>query len=867
MTPEANAATQAREGFLAGVTVVELADETGEYVGKLLAGLGADVIKVEPRGGEVTRTYGPFKDDVADRERSLHFWHYNIGKRSVQLDLDDVEDVARLRDLVSTADVFVHTRGADYMRDRGLDQETVRAATPELIYCRISAFGDDGPWADYHGSDLVHLALGGVAMNCGYDPEPSGRYDTPPIAPQMWQAYHIAGETTSIAIITALVYRQSCGLGQYLSASIHDAVSKNTETDVPNWIYQRLTHIRQTCRHSMPQEAVPALAMTKDGRWLLPYRTYLPGGAVLFHALVEMLSRHGMQSDLDDPKYLDDDYRAQPHVAQHIGDVTDGLINKFLADRQIWQEAQQGGMPWAPIRSPHENIVDPHFVKRSSFDIVEHPELGESYTYTGARWYCPDVPWRTGKRPPMLGEHTAEVLEGVTKRTARPDPRGDHVSRRGGAETSPVGKPFALAGVRVVDLSWLLASAGAGRFLAAHGAEVIKVEHSSRWDTMRFGAGFCPKGGRAERDRAEGPIAVAPGDRGPNTSGAFMEINAGKLGVSLNLKSPEGKRILEGLIADADMVIEGFSPGTMERMGLGYARLREINPNIIYVQQSGTGEYGVYGGMRTYGPTAAAFAGISEMSGMPAPFPPAGIGYSYLDWFGAYNMATAMLAALYRKQRTGLGCHVDASQVEIGIYLTGTAVLDHSVNKRVYERTGNRSPFKLAAPHGIYPTQGTDRWIALSSFTEDEWSTLVDVLDKPELGTDARFVTLADRLHNQDDLDEIIASCVAAWDGYELMHTLQERGFPAGICQTAQDRCESDPQLAHLGWAEEIPQSEIGIWPVRTLPVHFSETPSCIGGFVGRSGPSYGEDNFSFYSKQLGLTSTEIDELVRAGVF
>jgi crotonobetainyl-CoA:carnitine CoA-transferase CaiB-like acyl-CoA transferase len=866
VTPDHQAGADRSEGFLAGVTVVELADETGEYVGKLLAGLGANVIKVEPPGGEITRTYGPFKDNVEDPEQSLHFWHSNIGKRSVVLDLDDAADQARLRDVVSHADVFVHTRALDCMRTRGLDQEALRADAPGLIYCRISPFGDDGPWADYPASDLVHLALGGVAMNCGYDPEPSGHYDTPPIAPQMWQAYCIAGETTSIAIVTALIYRQSSGRGQYLSASIHDSVSKNTETDVPNWVYQRLTNLRQTCRHSMPMAAVPALALTKDGRWLLPYRTYLPGGSALFKALVDMLARHGMQADLDDPKYLDDAYRAQPVVAQHIGDVTDRLIGQFLAKREIWQEAQRAGMPWAPIRSPHENAADPHFSAREAFKVVDHPELGESYTYTGARWYCPEVPWQSDTRPPMLGEHTAEVFEEIATRNA-PEIRACHVAHRAAAEVSPLGKPFALAGVRIVDLSWLLASAGAGRFLAAHGAEVVKVEHSSRWDTMRFGAGFAPVGGRAEREKAQGPIAVPPGDRGPNKSGAFMEINSGKLGVSLNLKSDEGKQILERLIADADMVIEGFSPGTMERMGFGYERLKQINPGIIYVQQSGTGEHGCYKAMRTYGPTAAAFAGNSEMSGMPAPFPPAGIGYSYLDWFGAYNMATAMLAALFRKQRTGLGCHIDASQIEIGIYLTGTAVLDHSVNGRVYERTGNRSPYKPAAPHGIYPTRGDDRWIALSSFTDEHWTTLIDVLNTPELGADARFGTLADRLAHQDELDAIVAASTAECDGYELMHTLASRRFPAGVCQSAQDRCENDPQLAHLGWLEEVPQSEIGTWPVRTLPVTFSETPSYIGGFVGRSGPNYGEDNVSFYPKRLGLTVAEVEELLRTGVF
>ena len=144
-----------------------------------------------------------------------------------------------------------------------------------------------------------------------------------------------------------------------------------------------------------------------------------------------------------------------------------------------------------------------------------------------------------------------------------------------------------------------------------------------------------------------------PPREGLNRSGSFMEINAGKLAISLDLKKPEGKRILEDLIRNADVVLEGYSPGTMDRMGLGYDRLRELNPGIIYLQQSGFGQHGVYGRARAFGPTAQAFSGISDMSGLPEPRPPAGIGYSYLDWFGAYNMATAALAALYQAGHDG----------------------------------------------------------------------------------------------------------------------------------------------------------------------------------------------------------------------
>ena len=154
-----------------------------------------------------------------------------------------------------------------------------------------------------------------------------------------------------------------------------------------------------------------------------------------------------------------------------------------------------------------------------------------------------------------------------------------------------MGKPFALAGVRIIDLTWMLASAGAGRFFTALGAEVIKVEHTSRLDGMRMGMGNVPPGGRAERDSATKPI-VAPPTTNVNRSGSFMEINAGKRSFSLNLKHPRGKELLVELLKDADMVIEGFSPGTMDRMGLGYERLREINPKIVYVQQSGMGQIG-----------------------------------------------------------------------------------------------------------------------------------------------------------------------------------------------------------------------------------------------------------------------------------
>jgi len=846
--------------FLQGVRVLEIGDELGEYCGKVLAGLGADVVRVEPPGGEGTRRFGPFYRDQPDLNRSLYFWHYNFGKRGIVLDVDDERGREDFATLAANADVILDSRPRGYLASRDLGYEQLADRNPKLVYARISPFGDSGPWADFRGSDLVHLALGGVMMNCGYDPDPRDGYDTPPIAPQMWHSYHIAGEMTAMSIVAALNYRLASGRGQQLSTSVHEAVSKNTETDMPDWVFLRQAHLRLTCRHSMVSASGPSLAMSKDGRFLLPYRTYLRGTANAWDSTVALLKEYGMQKDLEDPQFATD-YRHSAEANDRIGHQVDALVSRVLFERDLWREAQAHGLPWAPIRRPEENVDDEHWQLRGAVFEVDHPELDERFVYVGGKWVTEGMSWPRGRRAPLVGEHTEQVLKQWSETQLQH--AKVYSSPRVPAEplVSKHNKPFALSGVRVLDLSWMLASAGAGRFLAAMGAEVIKVEHDSRPDGMRFSLGTCPPGGRAERDRATEPLPTPAFTGNLNRGGSFMEINAGKLGLSLNLKHPKGREILEDLIRNSDMVVEGFSPGTMSRLGLGYERLKELNPSIIYVQQSGFGEAGTYGRARAYGPTAQAMTGISDMSGLPEPFPPAGIGYSYLDWFGAYNMALAMLAALYRRDITGDGCHIDASQGDAGLYLTGTAILDYTVNGRRWSRYGNRSPYKPAAPHGAYRTIGEDRWIALAAFDEQHWRTIADVLGHPEWTRDERFADLSARLVNQDVLDQMVDDATQSHDGFCLMDQLQAAGVPAGVCQTAQDRVESDVQLAHLGWLVELDQTEIGRWPVKEHPVRFSQTPTYIGGVHNRSGPSYGEDTKAVLSEVLGFSDAEIAEL------
>ncbi|BCB76605.1 CoA transferase [Phytohabitans flavus] len=858
MTPPRDAA-----GSLDGIRVIEFADEQAEYAGLLLAGMGAEVVKVEPPEGSATRRIGPYYEDVPGPERSLYFWHYNRGKRSVVADLSQEPDRARLAELMAGADIVLDSTPLGQLAGAGLGYDDMSRRNPGLIYARVSPFGDSGPWADYKGSDLVHLALGGEMSNCGYDPQPDGTYDTPPIAPQMWQAYHIAGEQVVMGILAALYHRGQSGAGQYLSCAVHEAAAKNTELDLMSWVMRRVPLYRQTCRHAMEVVTLaPTISQTKDGRWFIG----VVAGGKDEQNLAAFMKRLGMEYPLN----VDEDTSTQPRAIP--GSSTGGLqeaarpleifqrvTRKYTWRSFPWEMAQEAGLFCAPLRRPEENVADPHWQRRGTYAEVEHPEHGRSFTYPVSKWLSTETEWVAGRRAPLLGEDTATVLPRPPA-TATPSARTAPRERLAG-RSAKQDKPFALDDVRILDFSWFLASAGGTRFLSAFGAQCIKVEWAAHPDT-RMGA-MAPVGGRAAREKARGPL---PGVTDPDMGGQFNNKNAGKLGISLNVRHPEGLAIARRLVQLSDVVAEGFSPGVMQRWGLGYEQLRELRPDVIYAQQSGMGAHGTYGRFRAIGPVAAALAGTAEMSGLPDPAMPAGWGYSYLDWIGAYSFASAILAALVHRQVTGRGQWIDASQTEAGIFVGGTSVLDWSANGRAWSRIGNRSPYKPAAPHGAYRCAGGDNWIAVACFTEAEWQALARVAGRPEWLADPRFATLADRLAHQDELDDLVTAWTAGEDRYDVMHRLQRAGVAAGVCQDAGDRYDTDPQLAHLEWLTEVTGSKIGRWPVAEVPVKLDTTPAYIGGRPDRGAPAYGEDNEYVYGELLGMSTKQIAALAEDNV-
>ena len=388
---ERSLSSSTRPAVLAGIRVIELADEQAEYCGLTLAGLGAEVIKIEPPGGNPTRRIGPFYEDKPNPERSLFFWQYNRGKRSIVLDLNQEADRERFRALVASADILLESTPRGELDRLGLSTQKLAQQHPTLIVARVSPFGDHGPWADFKGCDLVHLALGGVMMNCGYDPAPDGKYDLPPIAPQMWHAYHIAGEQLTFSILAALLFRFRTGKGQHVSCAVHESVAKSTEVDLMTWVMRRAPILRQTCRHA--RESIspsPTIAHTKDGRWVMANLGNRPDDG---ERLIKLLDKYGLATGLD-PQTT-----AAPRSGRFVpgtGPVTEKrdhgmeavcrFVRAFTYENIPWREAQELGMLWAPLRKPHENAIDPHWIARKSVTDIEHPEVGKSFRYATSKW-------------------------------------------------------------------------------------------------------------------------------------------------------------------------------------------------------------------------------------------------------------------------------------------------------------------------------------------------------------------------------------------------------------------------------------------------------------------------------------------------
>jgi crotonobetainyl-CoA:carnitine CoA-transferase CaiB-like acyl-CoA transferase len=421
-------------------------------------------------------------------------------------------------------------------------------------------------------------------------------------------------------------------------------------------------------------------------------------------------------------------------------------------------------------------------------------------------------------------------------------------------------KQSALAGVRIIDLTWLQVGPQATRILASFGAQVIRIEwrHRAAVDFLRYMQPFAPDHATAQGGRSQG-AARSHGIRGNfDRGGYYNNTNPGKYGVTLNLNHPKGRDLLRRMVRGANAICENFSPGQMDKWDLGYSELCKVNPGIIYMQTTGVGKFGIYKNYVSYGPTAQAMSGLTFMSGLPEPHPPAGWGYSYLDHSPGYFGAMLMMAALHRQRQNGVGAYIDLSQTETGIMLTGTALLEYQLTGKPTVRYGNRMPYLDWSPHGAYRCKGEDNWIAISVQSNEQWRSLVEEIGSPRWALDVKFADAAERKANEDELDRQLTSRTVLEERYDLMKRLQARGIPAGVVQKAPDRFDRDPQLKARDYYVDLPHSEIGTWPIEGFPAKLSRSPAEVGGLTGRASPKLGEDNDYVYHELFGLTADEL---------
>ena len=397
--------------------------------------------------------------------------------------------------------------------------------------------------------------------------------------------------------------------------------------------------------------------------------------------------------------------------------------------------------------------------------------------------------------------------------------------------------PMALAGVRILDFTWVVAGPVATRILADQGAEVIKVERGD-----------------------ENTMSVL----GPRRIGLQGDLHRNKRSAAINMTRPRGIELARRLAAMSDLVMDNFSARVMRMWGLDYASLAKIKPDIISISMSGLGHTGPRSNYVSYGPTLQALAGFTRMMA-DARGDPVGYGYSYADMAGGYSGALAALIALWHRRRTGRGQFVDLSQFEALASLAGPALLDIAVNGRTQETPAWRSQEGPAAPHGVYRCRprrsDDDRWIAISVRSQGEWERFARALGNPAWTAQPRFRTLFLRMRSHAELDAEIARWAATVDAEAAMALLQEAGVAAGVALNGADLA-ADPHLTERGFYAPVKLPDGSSTRVTGVPMRLSATPGSIRSVA----PEVGEDNDYILGELLGLSRAERAELIAEGV-
>jgi crotonobetainyl-CoA:carnitine CoA-transferase CaiB-like acyl-CoA transferase len=775
---------------LAGIRVIDQADENGELCGRLLADLGAEVIRVEPPGGAASRRIPPFHNDAG-----LYFVVRNLGKKSIALDLDSGEGRRRLDGLLDAADVWIESRRSD-----DLNRRDVLERHPALIITSITPFGLTGPYRDYVATDAVLVAMSGLLFR-------SGVPGKPPLLPPGAIACDIAGTTAAFATVAALWDRAKTGRGQHLDVSVMEAAAQTSDWALPNF---SATKARGGSYYETRSGSAPI------------YTMYPCADGYVRLIILNRRQWRAMRAWLGEPHVLQAE-----HFDALLGrmsiqtDILDPLFADFFKDKsklELSREAQRRGLAMTPVLSPGEVLAADHFADRKTFRAAE---LVDGVNGRAADGFFILDGRRLGftGRAPAVGEHNGDTLAPIAKAT----PAENSARRR---------PPF--AGLRVLDFGIGGVGVEAGRLFAEYGADVIKIETRAHPDFIRaiFGTEMNP---------------------------SFASSSRCKRSFGINLRTARGLEIVKRLIAASDVVIENSSTGTMERIGLGFEQMREINPRLVLASSQLMGASGPWKDWIGFGPNSRTAGAMTWLWNFAEGGMPPGSGAIHPDHLAGRMLALGAVATLLARERRGAGGHLEVAQVEVIIGLLADLMLKASLEPGSVVPQGNQSA--RGAPWGVYPCSGNERWCAITIRDDDDWRRFRSAIGDPDWARAREYETARGRIEARAALDRRVTEWTSARTDREVTEILQRAGVPAGFMMYASDMPD-DPHLLARGYPQPVEQPGVGAMLFEGPAFRATSIPAPMVA----SAPALGEHTREICRVILEMGEAEVSQLVADGV-
>ncbi|MBL8552166.1 MAG: CoA transferase [Hyphomonadaceae bacterium] len=676
---------------------------------------------------------------------------------------------------VPDADIVVFGSADDVAEDR----------PARLIQVFITPFGLSGPYARYRGGELVASAMGGVLNGCGYG-------DRSPVKEAGDACWFHANAMAAAGALFALHEREASGLGQIVDVSAQEVAASRTTNAMLAWQFDKRRIKRAGPALNYGRAAVRCVWDLADG---YVFHTLMTGrfGAPANQALSDWMDERGAENPLHGVDWLAYDRSALPADTRAVWEAAIAAFFRTLTKADIAGEGLRRGINATPANEPIDILRDPHLLARGFLTETR-------------------VAGRTVRK---LGRFVRVV-----------EPASAPVKSKRGA-ASPDAAP--LAGVRVLDFSWALVGSFTTKTLGDFGADVIKVETSTRPCLSRI------------------DVQVSASKRGEfDDKPWFAHMNTSKRSLRLNLKHKRAREVIDPLIDWADVIVENFSPGTMASLGLDYETLSRRRPDLVMVSGSVYGQTGPMAREWGVDGTGAALSGRLALTGWPdrAPVPPL---VPYGDVVMPPLMAGAAIAALFARARSGLGRHIDASMYEICAQQMADAIMAAQIGETP-RRSGNRD--RHVVLQGVFPVAGEDRWIAITLPSAADWGAFTrhiggDWPAEPNEACEAR-----------------IAAWTAPQDGHTLMTSLQATGIAAGMVQDASETVDEDPQLRARGFLTPLEHALLGAFAHQSTPITFSRSQRRM-----RSAPRLGEHTEAICREVIGLSQDEIAELRAADLF